>query len=412
MSKRLFAILALASLAGIGAWAKGPAAPLSLGLQQPEYLSVQVANPITLLVTSPADCSKGLTLSVSSEDGLISEPVWKEQVRLQPGVNPVTAWIAPAKLAAFSIGEDVLLTARIGRATAETEVTLAATGKAPEASKWSITFVSRPALLYTTSDATLAFVVVNHKGKARQAKIVLKFITMRGRVKAKMKVDTVLQPGTNAVDIQVPAATALLAKSQGANKLRAVVQVEGQSRANDVAYLDYDLNASAVGSPLSGVAPLSVSFAGAVSGGYPPYSYDWKFGDSTPHSSELSPSHTYLTPGSFTAQLTVTDALGGVVEAAPLTVTATPPLGVTCAASPSGGAAPLVVTFSAAATGGSGAYAYTWSFGDGSPVDTSQNPSHTYSANGTFTAVVTVTAGSQSASCQKTITVGGSTPVP
>ncbi|MGA9751936.1 MAG: PKD domain-containing protein [Acidobacteriota bacterium] len=495
MSKRLFAILALVSLAGLGVWAKRPNALLALGLQQPEYLSVQVANPITVMVTSPADCSEELTLSVRSEDGLISQPVWREQVRLQAGVNAVRASIAPAKLSAFSIGEDVLLTAQIRQASAETEVTLAAKAKAPRASKWSIAFASKPALLYTTSDATLSFVVANHKSKTKQAKVVLKFITMRGRVKAKMKVATVFQPGTNPLDIQVPTATALLAKSQGATKLRAVLQVRGQSRANDIAYLDYDLGASAVGSPLSGVAPLSVSFTGAVSGGYPPYSYDWKFGDSTPHSSDLSPSHTYSTPGSFAAQLTVTDVLGGVVEAAPLTVAVAPPLSLACGASPSGGAAPLPVTFSAAATGGSGSYAYTWSFGDGasssqqnpshtytaagsygasvtvtsgaqsascsktitvsapalavtcsatptsgaaplavsfacqpsgggsgsyvfdwnfgdgSADDTSQNPSHTYSANGTFTAVVTVTAGSQSASCQKTITVGGSTPV-
>jgi PKD repeat protein len=404
MSKRLFAILALVSLAGLGVWAKGPAALLALGLQQPEYLSVQVASPVTVLVTSPADCSKELTLSVRSEDGLISKPVWKEQVHLHAGMNPVQASIAPAKLSAFSIGEDVLLTAQIGRASAETEVTLAAKAKAPRASKWSIAFASKPALLYTTSDATLSFVVANHKSRTKQAKIVLKFITMRGKVKAKMKVATVFQPGTNPLDIQVPAATALLAKSQGATKLRAVVQVQGQSRANDVAYLDYDLSASAVGSPLSGVAPLSVSFAGAVSGGYPPYSYDWKFGDSTPHSSDLSPSHTYSTPGSFAAQLTVTDLLGGVVEAAPLTVTVAPPLGVTCGASPSGGAAPLPVTFSAAATGGSGAYAYTWSFGDGAS-SSQQNPSHTYATAGSYGASVTVTSGAQSASCSKTITV-------
>ncbi len=178
MSKRLFAILALVSLAGLGVWAKDPAALLDLGLQQPEYLSVQVANPITVLVTSPVDCSEALTLTVRSEDGLISQRVWKEQVHLQAGINPVQALIAPARLSAFSIGEDVLLTAQIGQASAETEVTLAANAKAPRASQWSIAFASKPALLYTTSDATLSFVVANLKSKTKRAKVVLKFITI------------------------------------------------------------------------------------------------------------------------------------------------------------------------------------------------------------------------------------------
>jgi len=404
MSKRWFAILAVVGLAGVAVWAKDPTARWTLGLQQPQYLSVQVANPITVLVTSPTDCSKELTLSVRSEDGLISQPVWKEQVHLRAGTHPVRASIAPAQLSAFSIGEDVLLTARIGRVSAETEVTLAAADKAPETSKWSIAFASKPALLYTTSNATLSFVVANHKSKTKEAKVVLKFLTMGGKVKTKMKVAALFQPGSNPLDIQVPAATTLFARSQGATKLRAVLQVQGQSRANDVAYLDYDLNASAVGSPLSGVAPLSVSFAGAVSGGYPPYSYDWTFGDSTPHSSNPAPSHTYSTPGSFTARLTVTDGLGGVVQAAPLTVTVAPPLAVTCGASPSGGAAPLLVSFSASATGGSSAYAYTWSFGDGAS-SSQQNPSHTYTTAGIYGVSVTVTSGPQAATCTQTISV-------
>ncbi len=111
-----------------------------------------------------------------------------------------------------------------------------------------------------------------------------------------------------------------------------------------------------------------------------------------------------MTPGSFAALLTVTDVLGGVVEAAPLTVTVAPPLSLTCGASPSGGVAPLPVTFSAAATGGSGAYAYTWSFGDGAS-SSQQNPSHTYTTAGSYGASVTVTSGAQSASCSKTISV-------
>ena len=38
--------------------------------------------------------------------------------------------------------------------------------------------------------------------------------------------------------------------------------------------------------------------------------YDWDFGDGTPHSSLAKPSHTYQAGGSYTAKLTVDDGLG------------------------------------------------------------------------------------------------------
>jgi len=57
--------------------------------------------------------------------------------------------------------------------------------------------------------------------------------------------------------------------------------------------------------------------------------------------------------------------------------------------SPSSGAAPLTVQFSASCSGGAEPYSYSWVFGDG---DTSilQNPSHTYSNAGTYSWSLTV----------------------
>lgn len=55
--------------------------------------------------------------------------------------------------------------------------------------------------------------------------------------------------------------------------------------------------------------PLEVPFTAVVSGGTPPYSYRWDFGDNTTGSGP-SPSHTYLTPGEYPVTLTVTDASG------------------------------------------------------------------------------------------------------
>src|SRR5206468_9613107 len=57
---------------------------------------------------------------------------------------------------------------------------------------------------------------------------------------------------------------------------------------------------------------------------------------------------------------------------------------------------------------------YSWSFGDGSPVVTTQNPSHTYGAGGTYTVTLTVTdnqGGTNSHSQGVTVTAANQPPL-
>jgi glucose/arabinose dehydrogenase/regulation of enolase protein 1 (concanavalin A-like superfamily) len=81
-------------------------------------------------------------------------------------------------------------------------------------------------------------------------------------------------------------------------------------------------------------------------------------------------------------------------------------------ASPNAGLAPLSVQFSSA--GSSDAYgqalAYSWDFGDGSPVSTAANPSHVYASNGTYTATLTVSNGTTTGSATTQVIVGSSPP--
>jgi PKD repeat protein len=66
------------------------------------------------------------------------------------------------------------------------------------------------------------------------------------------------------------------------------------------------------------------------------------------------------------------------------------PLTATASGSPSTGNAPLTVTFTSSGSGGTSPYTYSWNFGDGT-TGAGQNPTHTYNAAGTYTAIVTVT---------------------
>jgi PKD repeat protein len=69
------------------------------------------------------------------------------------------------------------------------------------------------------------------------------------------------------------------------------------------------LACSATGTPSSGSSPLTVVFSASATGGTPPYSWFWDFGDGFTSTSQ-SPTHNYVTNGSYTATMTVTDAVG------------------------------------------------------------------------------------------------------
>jgi hypothetical protein len=76
------------------------------------------------------------------------------------------------------------------------------------------------------------------------------------------------------------------------------------------------LSASASAAPSAGGAPLSVAFEAEISGGTPPYSFDWDFGDGSAHAVEKDPSHTYTQTGRYEAVLAVADSAGASARAA------------------------------------------------------------------------------------------------
>jgi PKD repeat protein len=171
------------------------------------------------------------------------------------------------------------------------------------------------------------------------------------------------------------------------------------------------LSANFGASPTSGQTPLVVNFTGSASGGSSPYSYRWTFGDGG-SSTTQNPSHTYSSAGSYTATLTATDSASATASSAVnITVTAAVPLSAGNVASPPSGQAPLSVNFAGKASGGTPPYTYRWAFGD-SGSSTTQNPSHTYSSAGSYTATLTVTDNaSATASSTANITVTAAAPL-
>ncbi|HEV8400704.1 MAG TPA: PKD domain-containing protein, partial [Gemmatimonadales bacterium] len=117
--------------------------------------------------------------------------------------------------------------------------------------------------------------------------------------------------------------------------------------------------------------------------------YNWSLGDGASATAQ-NPSRTYAAAGTYTVTLTVTDDQGAASAQASQDVTVgstnQPPVAnfaFTCSA--------LTCNFTSTSSDADGTIAaYNWNFGDGTS-STSQDPSRTYAAAGTYTVTLTVT---------------------
>ncbi|AKB29105.1 cell surface protein [Methanosarcina siciliae T4/M] len=146
----------------------------------------------------------------------------------------------------------------------------------------------------------------------------------------------------------------------------------------------------------SGDAPLTVQFTD-TSVNYPT-SWAWDFdNDGMTDSTEQNPSHTYVTPGTYTINLTVTNDAGEDSEISTDYITVTAPAVPVArfSANVTLGDVPLAVAFTDESTGN--ATSWAWDFdNDGMTDSTEQNPSHTYVTPGTYTVNLTVANGAGS----------------
>ncbi|WP_094226822.1 S-layer protein domain-containing protein [Methanolobus psychrotolerans] len=158
------------------------------------------------------------------------------------------------------------------------------------------------------------------------------------------------------------------------------------------------------GTPVSGTNPLTVNFTDASTDAT---AWSWDFGDGNT-SAIQSPSHTYVSTGTYDVSLVATNANGTDPETklSYITVSApvsTPPVAsFTTNATGNEGPVPLIVQFNDTST--NSPTSWSWTFGDGG-TSTSQNPVHTYNSIGTYNVTLTATNADGADTESKTIIV-------
>jgi gliding motility-associated-like protein len=152
-----------------------------------------------------------------------------------------------------------------------------------------------------------------------------------------------------------------------------------------------DLTITATATPGSICAGQTSNLVGTGAGGTPAYSYAWAPGPLA------GPNQTVAPVATTTYTVIVSDG-NGCTDSTSVTVTVNPNPVAILSGDSLQGCAPHCVNFTDNSTGT--ITQWSWDFGDGSPLSTSQNPSHCYTTSGTYTVTLTVTTAS---GCTSTI---------
>ncbi|NOT49750.1 MAG: PKD domain-containing protein [Chitinophagaceae bacterium] len=161
----------------------------------------------------------------------------------------------------------------------------------------------------------------------------------------------------------------------------------------------------------SGCFPLRVQFQdlSTAGAGNTNVAWLWDFGNGTT-SALQNPLAIYTTAGNFTVTLRVTNDKGCTrTISRPNYITVTNGVrSVFTNTQPATCVAPATISFTNNSTGPP-VLSYLWDFGDGSPLSTAVSPTHTYTGNGTFIAILvtTSTAGCEDTARSTPIVVGG-----
>ena len=135
---------------------------------------------------------------------------------------------------------------------------------------------------------------------------------------------------------------------------------------------------------LSGSNPLSVIFSDLSIGS--PISWDWDFGDGSPHSYLQNPTHIYTVSGAYTVSLSVSDGVLFSTETKSDYITVY--ISSDFSAIPIFSVTGIPVQFLDESS--DIANTYEWNFGDGTLVSIDRNTTHIYTEPGIYTVTLTV----------------------
>ena len=138
--------------------------------------------------------------------------------------------------------------------------------------------------------------------------------------------------------------------------------------------------------PYKGVINSSIQFIGSATGGFPPYTWHWDFGNGNT-SDEQNPQFVYDALGNYNITLTVNDSEGNSdcdITTIAIKIINVDPCG------PFFGVINESIHFTSSVSGGTPPYNWSWDFGDNTLPVNQQNPNHTYNRTGTYIVTVTV----------------------
>ncbi len=164
-------------------------------------------------------------------------------------------------------------------------------------------------------------------------------------------------------------------------------------------FVKAQLNADFTSNIRSGCAPILVEYSDQSTGN--PTKWSWDLGNGT-FSTLQNPSAAYLTPGTYTVKLTVTNASGANTKTVTNHITVASAPIVNFKANDSGAFCPdKVIQFQNLSTPGTtGGMSCLWDFGDGN-TSTQMNPSHKYISAGNYNVTLSVT---NDANCSNILT--------
>jgi len=146
--------------------------------------------------------------------------------------------------------------------------------------------------------------------------------------------------------------------------------------------------ASFIVNATTGIAPKSIKFTDTSTG--VPDSWNWDFGDGSQHSAEKNPVHTYLSYGTYSVQLVVSNGAGSSDITKSSLISIGTPINADFTFMPAKGDVPLMIQFTDNSAGNP--TGYKWQFGDGIMMtSTEQNPVHTYTKPGIYNVTLTIT---------------------